>query len=513
MIQLKQIITIVFIMEVIFVIGRTNHLSKMASVKLNVIYLMMFLFFNGYKSKHSLRSLQYKNNATMFSTSELFRIELQSQAGFNETTANAYFRFMENVRNATLQTNPEENSNLFEGDILLTVEQMKVMEKKIFKNSSDADTLRGMVTGNAFSRWKRTIPYSINTRSGVDTNAVERGIKQWEKITCLKFIRQDNHPTGDYMEFFKGSGCYSYVGKIGGKQPISIGTGCESVGIVCHEIGHALGVWHEQNRPDRDKFINVHHGNIKPYARSNFYRLTNNIALVNVIPFDYGSQMLYGPRAFAININKNTISALDVNYRSTLGQRDFPSFYDAKTINLIYCNGTAHSIYNLCKPLECEFDGYADPKNCSTCRCPVGLAGPYCKEAQTTNDDCGKINIEIETTPWTINKSGQGKCHWLFKTAPDSRIELQLVNLKFPCKITCSRSFISVQYGNSMANSPARFCCYERNAIIVSKSNHMLISYYGTSTDFVTFIVKKRMQSCNIYIYLSFRNGILSNRE
>jgi hypothetical protein len=41
-------------------------------------------------------------------------------------------------------------------------------------------------------------------------------------------------------------------------QQISIAVpGCDYVGIISHELGHSLGFFHEQGRPDADQHIEV----------------------------------------------------------------------------------------------------------------------------------------------------------------------------------------------------------------------------------------------------------------
>ncbi len=54
------------------------------------------------------------------------------------------------------------------------------------------------------------------------------------------------------------------MGRQGGRQNVSIGPMCEYVGVVIHEIFHALGRWHEHSRPDRNSYVKVNHENILP---------------------------------------------------------------------------------------------------------------------------------------------------------------------------------------------------------------------------------------------------------
>ena len=60
---------------------------------------------------------------------------------------------------------------------------------------------------------------------------------------------------------------------------------------MAHEVGHAMGFWHEQSRTDRDDHVAIKMDNIIEDNKHNFDKHdTNNFE----VKYDYGSDMHYG---------------------------------------------------------------------------------------------------------------------------------------------------------------------------------------------------------------------------
>ena len=67
---------------------------------------------------------------------------------------------------------------------------------------------------------------------------------------CVTWVTRSSE--SNYVAIISSaSGCWSYVGRTFGRQELNLASGCTGSGTIEHEMLHALGMWHEQSRPDR----------------------------------------------------------------------------------------------------------------------------------------------------------------------------------------------------------------------------------------------------------------------
>ena len=156
-----------------------------------------------------------------------------------------------------------------------------------------------------------TVPYIID--SGSDSNATPKiqsaistfnadfpGLIQW----VLWSPAQAPTLGPNYVDINLSAGnlngqCEAdegYEAKAG--QSMGGSTSC-TVGTILHEMGHVIGLWHEQTRSDRDTYVEVSFANVIKGSWGNFLIATDDEQFLSA--FDYASVMQYIPFAFSRN--------------------------------------------------------------------------------------------------------------------------------------------------------------------------------------------------------------------
>ncbi|XP_073424454.1 astacin-like metalloendopeptidase isoform X4 [Dendrobates tinctorius] len=274
------------------------------------------------------------------------------------------------------------------------------------------------------------VPYTISSQySASEVTLINEALKEFETMTCVQFVNRVSET--DYLSIESGVGCWSYIGRILGKQTVSLSSpSCMVYGVIQHEAMHNIGFFHEHTRMDRDNYIDILWQNMDQAYYGNFNSADGNTFS---IPYDYASVMHYNNYAYSKdNILRTIVPKPDPSV--PIGQRSGMSSLDVMKINANYgCN--------------------------------------LCREKLVTTSGSLSGNSSMAN-------QGGGNCLWLIQV-PYMKVSLLFSNLNI-----ASTDYVKVYDGFSKSSPVLLDRTYGSGPILplVSSGRNMLVEFVKTSS-------------------------------
>jgi len=181
------------------------------------------------------------------------------------------------------------------------------------------------------------VPYKIG--SGVVDTAkirlVDRVIRDIEDNTCIRFTNR--RAEDQYMNIQTDAvACSAQVGMQTGLNQLNLADSCWNYPTIAHMVLHVLGLYHENNRFDRDEYVEINSDNLRGLNARKFEKIPAN--QFNVLDTQYDLQSIThfpnqiygikkGPRDWTIRAKRNPNQTLGGNKITANDYRKLKKLY------------------------------------------------------------------------------------------------------------------------------------------------------------------------------------------